>query len=86
MLSSPSKQQAKHGAHTAHASDRIEDEDLFVGSLRIHRVPKRAHAQNRIWTPVGLRRRGPLLGGDGKCLKRFGGPGEIRTHDLFHAI
>jgi hypothetical protein len=24
--------------------------------------------------------------GDGKCLKHFGGPGEIRTHDLFHAI
>src|SRR6202162_875833 len=25
-------------------------------------------------------------GGIGKCLKRFGGPGEIRTHDLFHAM
>jgi hypothetical protein len=24
--------------------------------------------------------------GEGKCSKRFGGPGEIRTHDLFHAI
>src|ERR1019366_2613822 len=24
--------------------------------------------------------------GDGKCLKYFGGPGEIRTHDLFHAM
>jgi len=24
--------------------------------------------------------------GGGKCLKRFGGPGEIRTHDLFHAM
>ena len=24
--------------------------------------------------------------GDGKSLKRFGGPGEIRTHDLFHAM
>ena len=25
-------------------------------------------------------------GGNGKCLKPFGGPGEIRTHDLFHAM
>jgi hypothetical protein len=24
--------------------------------------------------------------GNGKCLKCFGGPGEIRTHDLFHAM
>jgi hypothetical protein len=23
---------------------------------------------------------------DCKCLKTFGGPGEIRTHDLFHAM
>src|SRR6266849_3164328 len=76
----------KHGAHTAHASDRIEDEGLFVGSLRIHRVPKGAHAQNRVWTPVGLRRRRSWLEGDGKCLKRFGGPGRVRTDDLFHAM
>jgi hypothetical protein len=24
--------------------------------------------------------------GNAKCLKCFGGPGEIRTHDLFHAM
>src|SRR5712692_6976481 len=38
------------------------------------------------WTPGGLRRLRSWLAGDGKCLKRFGGPGEIRTHDLFHAM
>jgi hypothetical protein len=35
------------------------------------------------WTPVITCVAGK---GDGKCLKRFGGPGEIRTHDLFHAM
>ena len=41
---------------------------------------------SKIWTPVGLRR--VVLGGRGnaKSLKCFGGPGEIRTHDLFHAM
>jgi hypothetical protein len=28
----------------------------------------------------------PCGEGDSKCLKRFGGSGEIRTHDLFHAM
>jgi hypothetical protein len=38
------------------------------------------------WTPRGLRLQ-IWVGVVGyKCLKRFGGPGEIRTHDLFHAI
>ena len=42
MLSSPANNKSEtRGAHTAHASDRIEDEGLFVGSLRIHRVPMR---------------------------------------------
>ena len=38
------------------------------------------------WTPVGLQNRAG--GGSGFCksLRNFGGPGEIRTHDLFHAI
>src|ERR1017187_4020547 len=27
-----------------------------------------------------------VIRGEGKSLKRFGGPGEIRTHDLFHAM
>ena len=40
----------------------------------------------QIWTPVGLRRLHSGGRGNGKCMKRFGGPGEIRTHDLFHAM
>ena len=76
----------KHGAHTAHTSERIDDEGLFVAASESHGVPKNAHLQNRFWTPVGLRRRRSWLRGYGKCLKRFGGPGEIRTHDLFHAM
>jgi hypothetical protein len=36
------------------------------------------------WTPVGLRRLRSWLAGGCKSLKRFGGPSEIRTHDLFH--
>jgi hypothetical protein len=45
-----------------------------------------ARAQNWFWTPVGLRRLRSGGRGNGKCLKCFGGPGEIRTHDLFHAM
>ena len=38
------------------------------------------------WTPTGLQGRGFGTQESCKCLKRFGGPGEIRTHDLFHAM
>ena len=38
-----------------------------------------------LWARFGLRRsRGWFVAG--MCLKCFGGPGEIRTHDLFHAM
>ena len=45
----------KNGAHAAHASDHVEDEGPTVGSIKIHTVPKAAHASNWVWTPVGLR-------------------------------
>ena len=36
---------------------------------------------------VGVEPRAPLSGrGECKCLKRFGGPGRVRTVDLFHAM
>jgi hypothetical protein len=72
----------KNRAHGAHAADHVEDEGLTMGSIEIHTVPMAAHASIGVWTPVGLR--WLLFGweGDGKCLKRFGGPGEIRTYTL----
>ena len=77
---------AKDGAHTAHSWDRVEDEDQFVGSIEIHTVPMAAHASNGVWTPVGLHGRGVWRAEARKCLKGFGGPGRVRTVDLFHAM
>jgi ParB-like nuclease domain len=67
--------------------------DLWIlGSHRILRWWFRSRAGwNRSAAPAPLRsplasESVPGLRGDSKCLRRFGGPGEIRTHDLFHAI
>ena len=76
----------KNGAHAAHFLDLIATEGLIVGRIEIHTVPMAAHASNEVWTPVGLHGRHSAQGKVCKCLKRFGGPGEIRTHDLFHAM
>ena len=84
--SSPAANNRENGAHIAHVSDRVEDEDSVVGSNDTHAAPMAAHASNGVWTPVGLRRLRLGGRGNGKCLKCFGGPGEIRTHDLFHAM
>ena len=49
-------------------------------------LPKVPMRKTGFGLQVGLLRLRSWLEGVGKCLKRFGGPGEIRTHDLFHAI
>ena len=43
-------------------------------------------AWNSAWTPVGLQNGAFEECFGCKCLRDSGGPGEIRTHDLFHAI
>src|ERR1039458_8787758 len=76
----------KNGAHGAQSRQRIESDGLGLGSIEIHTMPMAARAQNGFWTPVGLRRGRSGGRGNGKSMTRFGGPGEIRTHDLFHAM
>ena len=76
----------KNGAHGAQSCQLIEAGDLVVGSIEIHTVPMAAHASNGVWTPVGLHGRGIWRAEARKCLKSFGGPGRVRTVDLFHAI
>ncbi len=62
------------------------DEDLTVGRSKFTRCP---------WLPAHQLGFGLQLDSTGeepggaearKCFKGFGGPGEIRTHDLFHAM
>ena len=76
----------KNGAHTAHVLHRVEDASPVVGSIETHTVPMAAHASNGVWTPVGLHGRGGWRAEARKCLKGFGGPGRVRTVDLFHAM
>jgi hypothetical protein len=86
MLSSPANNTHEKRCPAAQSQQLIEPGGLVVGSIEIHTVPMTAYASSGVWTPVGLQRLRFWLAGDGKCLKRFGGPGEIRTHDLFHAM
>ena len=55
----------------AHTRQRIERMAESWAGTEIHTMPMAAHAQD-----VGVE----------PCWLGFGGPGEIRTHDLFHAI
>jgi hypothetical protein len=76
----------KNGAHGAQSSQLIESGGLGVGSIRIHTVPMAAHATEGFG--LQLDSGDYVCGwlGDGKCLIGCGGPGRVRTVDLFHAI
>jgi hypothetical protein len=76
----------KNGAQTAHVSDHIEDEELTVGSTKFHTVPMAAHASMAFGLQLDSGDYVHGWMGNGKSMKCFGGPGEIRTHDLFHAM
>src|SRR5438132_1133918 len=52
--------------------------------LRLRIAP--ASKRDCFWTPAGLHGAALWLANSAKCLKGFGGPGRVRTVDLFHAM
>jgi hypothetical protein len=73
---------AKHAAHPA-VLPKSATGAWSCGRDVNRLLPKPPFA---FWTPNWHHGRGSDAALSCKCLKCFGGPGEIRTHDLFHAM
>ena len=59
---------------------------LARGSVGRHAARLLPNSPGASWTPNWHQGRGSDVVVGCKCLKGFGGPGEIRTHDLFRAM